>query len=546
MKTQVELLTVEGGSVFIVRVVKGESAHSDRLIAEQLDRYIYAAKPYAATVIDITWGGYFISSSDLAAMGMSLPAGATERTACAVVATENYAPQLQKLLATTHMTAFIRVFTSLDEGLHTVKMGVAKCARGLPALFVQSSRAVPSSPAGRAAPTAAPLPVPQAPASDVFSSPEITRPKVFLAHASEDKEAIRRLHRQLMDSGFQPWLDELDLIPGKNWRTAITEAIARCDVFLACLSKSSVGKQGYVQRELRMALSVYSERPPGTMYLIPVRLDDCDVPDLQMPEIGMRLRDIHWLDLWKTDGFEALVNAIWAATATATPERQSRASVRPGVRIVDISFVERNREQADRWPIYLEHTGDNVQLDVKVRNVSSEVAFIKRLNVSVEQLWELEGFGFAGAAVPVSAEYDIAIPIKSPPFGVDMPIAHSLEANGVDRFVVTLHLERGGYLFLVRIGVIYDEDDKSVVSERILFATRPNACTWPTASAEMLAETDGIAAEGRPGTMWDRWRVARRRIENNNRIRDEISRISGLRNRAVASFETGEPLVQGF
>jgi hypothetical protein len=62
----------------------------------------------------------------------------------------------------------------------------------------------------------------------------------------------------------------------------------------------------------------------------------------------------------------------------------------------------------------------------------------------------------------------------------------------------------------------------------------------------MLAETDRVAAEARQGTMWDRWPVARRRIESNNRIRDEISRISGPRNRAVTSFEAGEPLVEGF
>jgi hypothetical protein len=94
--------------------------------------------------------------------------------------------------------------------------------------------------------------------------------------------------------------------------------------------------------------------------------------------------------------------------------------------------------------------------------------------------------------VTVSAEYDIALPIKSPPYRMDMPISHSVEPNGVDRFVVTMHPEREGYLFLVRLGIVYDEDDKSVVSERILFATRPNARTWPTASADMLAETDRV------------------------------------------------------
>jgi hypothetical protein len=76
--------------------------------------------------------------------------------------------------------------------------------------------------------------------------------------------------------------------------------------------------------------------------------------------------------------------------------------------------------------------------------------------------------------------------------------------------------------------------------------TRRGAYTWPTASAEMLVEIDSIATAAPPGSGWDRWPIARRRIESNNRVRDEISRIRGLRNRAVASFERGKPLVEGF
>jgi hypothetical protein len=392
---------------------------------------------------------------------------------------------------------------------------------GLPALFVQSSRSAVSSSEGHI-PIARPGPMPELPAPPAPGQADIAPPKVFLAHASEDKEAVRRLHRQLTDRGFHPWLDEVDLIPGQNWPVAISDAIRGSDVFVACLSKCAVSKQGYVQRELRTGLSAYGERPPGTIYLIPVKLDDCDVPDLQMPELGIRLRDIQWLDLWRTEGFDGLVKAI--LTATAPSGRQRRASPSPSVRIVDISFVERISEQERRFPAYLEETGD-VRLEVKVRSVGAEVAFVKRLTVSVEQVWELQGFAFVGAAVPVSAEYDIALPIKPPPFRVDMPIAHSLEPNGVDRFVVTIHPERSGHLFVARFGVLYDEDDKSAVSERVLFATRSGARTWPTASLEVLAETDHIAARADPGAMWERWPVARQKCVRRTILNIDSGRI---------------------
>ena len=90
----------------------------------------------------------------------------------------------------------------------------------------------------------------------------------------------------------------------------IPKAIRESGIFLAFLSRQSVEKHGYVQRKLRSALVVYAEKPPGSIYLIPVKLDECEIPDLQLPELGIRLRHIQWLDYWKDDGFDRLVEAI--------------------------------------------------------------------------------------------------------------------------------------------------------------------------------------------------------------------------------------------
>jgi hypothetical protein len=136
--------------------------------------------------------------------------------------------------------------------------------------------------------------------------------KIFLAHASEDKNQVRGMYQRLKDSGFAPWLDEEDLLPGQNWRTEIPKAIRESDIFIACFSKSSVQKQGYVQKEYRLALVTFTEKPPETIYLIPLRLDDCDIPDLQLPSFDISLRDYQWVDYWKPDGFNRLLKAIEA------------------------------------------------------------------------------------------------------------------------------------------------------------------------------------------------------------------------------------------
>ncbi|QKQ76666.1 toll/interleukin-1 receptor domain-containing protein [Nostoc sp. TCL240-02] len=134
--------------------------------------------------------------------------------------------------------------------------------------------------------------------------------KIFLAHASEDKALVRDIHSRLLSHGFQPWLDELDILPGQTWRTAIPRAIRESDIFIACLSQRSVQKEGYVQREFRLALETYAEKPPETIYLIPLKFDNCEIPDIQLPNLGISLRDFQWLDFWKVDGFDRLVKSI--------------------------------------------------------------------------------------------------------------------------------------------------------------------------------------------------------------------------------------------
>ena len=148
-------------------------------------------------------------------------------------------------------------------------------------------------------------------------------PRIFLAHAREDKAQVRTLYADLKTRGFDPWLDEKDLLPGQIWKDEIPKAIRQAGVFLACLSSRSVGKVGYLQNEFRLALSAFGERPPGSIFLIPVRLDECDVPDLQIPDRGLSLRDIQWVDQWQEGGFDRLVNSI--AHALGAGESQPKA-----------------------------------------------------------------------------------------------------------------------------------------------------------------------------------------------------------------------------
>ena len=134
--------------------------------------------------------------------------------------------------------------------------------------------------------------------------------QIFLAHANEDKEAVLELYEHLKRAGYTPWLDKKNLIPGQNWRSVISEVIAKSQLFIACLSSRSIAKQSFVQREFRMALTNAADKPPGSIYIIPIRLDKCEIPNLRQEEYGINLRDYHWLDYWEADGFDQLERAI--------------------------------------------------------------------------------------------------------------------------------------------------------------------------------------------------------------------------------------------
>ena len=126
--------------------------------------------------------------------------------------------------------------------------------------------------------------------------------KVFLCHASGDKPPVRDLYKRLTAEGVDAWLDKEKLLPGQDWRMEIPRAVHEADVVVICLSKKSITKEGYVQKEIKFALDIAEEKPEGTIFLIPARLEDCVVPE--------RLSRWHWVDLYEDDGFVKLLRSL--------------------------------------------------------------------------------------------------------------------------------------------------------------------------------------------------------------------------------------------
>jgi ATP-dependent Clp protease ATP-binding subunit ClpB len=106
----------------------------------------------------------------------------------------------------------------------------------------------------------------------------------FMSYVREDSAEADRLQQVLEAAGVRVWRDTADLWPGQDWRAKIRHAITKDSlVFLACFSKKSVSREtSYQNEELTLAIDQIRLRRPDQPWLIPIRFDDCDIPDLDL------------------------------------------------------------------------------------------------------------------------------------------------------------------------------------------------------------------------------------------------------------------------
>jgi hypothetical protein len=135
-----------------------------------------------------------------------------------------------------------------------------------------------------------------------LSNSEFPRPlRAFLCHSHDDKREVHNLYRRLRADNIDPWLDEEKLLPGQEWNQEIRKAVREADVVIVCLSRGSISKAGYVQKEIKYALDIAEEQPDGEIFLIPLKLEQCEVPE--------RLKNRQWVDYFEESGYSKLLKS---------------------------------------------------------------------------------------------------------------------------------------------------------------------------------------------------------------------------------------------
>src|SRR5215831_1215547 len=130
---------------------------------------------------------------------------------------------------------------------------------------------------------------------------------VFIIYSQEDEKAARRLYNDLNTAGLIVWLNNESLLPSQNWKNEIRKAIKNSKYVIALFSSTSVENSIYVQKELKYAIGVLDKFPEADIFVIPARLNNCQIP-------YDKLEDIEYVDLFPNweDGIRRILQSFSA------------------------------------------------------------------------------------------------------------------------------------------------------------------------------------------------------------------------------------------
>lgn len=129
-----------------------------------------------------------------------------------------------------------------------------------------------------------------------------SEPLIFVSYARPDTDGVKAVVHLLTKAGFRTWFDKKDLKGGQDWEYEIRKRIGDASLVLICLSTNAVDRKGFFHREMRYAVEEALELPKGKVYIVPVRLNACEIPD--------DLRSKHALDLFEPDASWKLLESI--------------------------------------------------------------------------------------------------------------------------------------------------------------------------------------------------------------------------------------------
>lgn len=139
---------------------------------------------------------------------------------------------------------------------------------------------------------------------------------IFLSYCHDNAKQIAKLRDAMIAAGEPVWWDQ-DILPGQDWKLAIRQAMKQSYAVVLCLSGETESRTtSGIYPEAADAIDAYRQYAPGSVFLIPVRLSECEIPPIEI-DATRSLDRLQYVDLFPKskwdDGIRRLVQAIRTA-----------------------------------------------------------------------------------------------------------------------------------------------------------------------------------------------------------------------------------------
>jgi hypothetical protein len=204
-------------------------------------------------------------------------------------------------------------------------------------------------------------------------------PTVFISYVRENRTIVGKLAGDQQDYRLDVRTD-FSIPAGMPWKGYLRDQIKNGDLFVACFSKQySRKKTSYMNEELTIAIEQLRLRPSGAVWLIPVRLNRCEIPDRDIGA-GETLRSLQWVDLfddWKT-GVERIAEAAGATRVSSNEDPYPTNLSAYAGRLRSLGLTPERLRRCIDISKYRNHRFDLPDIDEVVfrRAVPSELAIV--------------------------------------------------------------------------------------------------------------------------------------------------------------------------
>jgi hypothetical protein len=108
---------------------------------------------------------------------------------------------------------------------------------------------------------------------------------VFLSCCHDNAQEVAQLYQDLTKAGLTVWWDQ-QIRPGADWKLEIRTAMKNSSAVVLCLSAEALQRVTTgIYSEALDAIDAYRLYRPGEVFLIPVRLNECESPPIAIDSL---------------------------------------------------------------------------------------------------------------------------------------------------------------------------------------------------------------------------------------------------------------------